>query len=76
MAKPMVWTVEPRADGRWAVQRDGSNRADSLHDGKQTAVSRGVELGRRHRGQLRIKGHNGRIEDERIYGDDPRRFRG
>jgi len=76
MAKRMVWSIEPRADGRWAVQRDGSKRASSLHDGKQAAVSRGVELGTRYRGQLRIKGQNGRIQDERTYGNDPRRSKG
>jgi hypothetical protein len=76
MAKRMVWSVEPRPDGRWAVQRDGSKRADSLHDGKQTAVTRGVELGKRHRGQLRVKGQDGRLQDERTYGDDPRSSKG
>ena len=29
--KPQV-TVEPRPDGRWAVQTDTAQRADSLHD--------------------------------------------
>jgi hypothetical protein len=71
MAKRMTWTVEPRDDGRWAVQRDGSKRADSVHDDKQAAVARGAELGRRHRGQLRVKGEDGRIQDERTYGRDP-----
>ena len=28
--KPQV-AVEPRADGRWAVQTNGTQRADSLH---------------------------------------------
>jgi len=53
----MTWSVEPRHDGGWAVQRDVSKRADSLHNGKPAAISRGVELGTRHRGQLRIQGH-------------------
>ena len=70
MAKRMTWTVEPRPDGRWAVQRDGSRRATSVHDGKDAAVERGAELGRRHNGQLRIKGADGRIQDERTYGWD------
>ena len=76
MAKRMTWSVEPRPDGRWAVQRNGTQRADSLHARKDAAVARGVELGTRHHGQLHIKGANGRIEDERTYGGDPRRTLG
>ena len=41
--KPQV-AVEPRSDGRWAVQTDGTARADSLHDRKTEAVARGREL--------------------------------
>src|SRR5688500_16419030 len=37
--KPQV-AVEPRPDGRWAVQTDGTQRADSLHDRKSDAVTR------------------------------------
>jgi hypothetical protein len=76
MAKRMVWSVEPRPNGRWAVQRDGTRRADSLHDGKQAAIRRGIELGRRNCGQLRVKGRNGRVQDERTYGGDPRSVAG
>jgi hypothetical protein len=71
MAKRMTWTVEPRPDGRWAVQRDGTTRAASRHDRKAAAVARGRELGRRHQGQLRVKGADGRIQDETTYGRDP-----
>jgi hypothetical protein len=39
-----VWDVEPRGDDGWAVQREGTDRADSLHMAKDTAIARGVEL--------------------------------
>jgi hypothetical protein len=71
MAKLPVWDVEPRPKGRWAVQREGTTRASSLHDRKVDAVARGVDLGRRYQGELRIKGKNGQIQDERTYGRDP-----
>jgi len=71
MAKRFVWSVEPRPDGGWAVQRDGTKRADSLHQRKDDAVARGVDLGTRNRGQLRIKGKDGRIQHEHTYGRDP-----
>src|SRR4030095_7112991 len=41
--KPPV-TVEPRPDGRRAVQTGGTKRADSLHERKVRAVQRGREL--------------------------------
>lgn len=71
MAKRMTWDVEPRPEGGWAVQREGTKRADSLHSTKAAAVARGIELGRRHRGQVRIKGADGKIQDEHTYGRDP-----
>jgi hypothetical protein len=71
MAKLPVSDVEPRPKGRWAVQREGTKRASSLHDNKAQAVARGVDLGRRYQGELRIKGRNGQIQDERTYGRDP-----
>jgi hypothetical protein len=72
----MTWTVEPRPDGKWAVQRDGSKRADSLHTKKDAAVRRGADLGNRNNGQLRVKDRDGKIQDERTYSNDPRRTRG
>jgi hypothetical protein len=65
-----VWDVEPRTEG-WAVQREGTDRADSLHDTKDDAMDRGVELAKAANGQLRIKGRDGQIQDERTYTNDP-----
>ena len=66
-----VWDVEPRDDGTWAVQREGSKRAESLQKGKDAAMKRSADLGKRHGGQVRIKGQDGRIQDERTYTRDP-----
>ena len=76
--KRMVWDVEPRPNGRWAVQRGGTTRADSLHDRKSEAIARARELGQNAtpHGQVRVKNHRGRIETEWTYGKDPRRTRG
>src|SRR5690242_10164660 len=41
--KPQA-SVEPRANSRWAVQTDGTRRADSLHDTKSAPIKRGREL--------------------------------
>jgi hypothetical protein len=65
-----VWDVEPRDEG-WAVQREATSQADSLHETKNDAMSRGVELAKAASGQLRIKGRDGQIQDEHTYGNDP-----
>ena len=64
MADREVWDVVPRPEG-WAVQHEGTSRADSVHETKAAATDRGVELAKSAGGQLRIKGRDGRIQDER-----------
>jgi len=73
--KPHV-TVEPRPDGRWAAQTDKTQRADSLHDRKSDAVSRGRELAANKRTELVIKDDRGRIIGKDSHGNDPRRIKG
>jgi len=73
--RPQV-AVEPRPDGRWAVQTDGTQRADSLHQRKADAMRRGRELAEHKRTELVIKGANGRIVGKDSHGNDPRRIPG
>ena len=73
--KPQV-AVEPRSDGRWAVQTDGTQRADSLHDRKSEAITRGRELAGNKQAELVIKNEAGRIAGKDSRGDDPRRIKG
>jgi hypothetical protein len=74
MANRQTRSVEPRGDGRRAVQREGARRAKSLHPRTAAAMARGLEPSTRHEVQLLIKGASGRIQ--RTYGNDPRRFPG
>jgi hypothetical protein len=74
MRKPQV-AVEPRKTG-WAVQTDGTSRADSLHELKANAVARGRELAENKRTELVIKNENGRIAEKASHGNDPRRSKG
>jgi hypothetical protein len=69
MPERQIWDVEPRREG-WAVQREGTSQADSLHEKQDDAIKRGADLARRAGGQLRIKGRDGQIRDERTYEDD------
>lgn len=68
--KPQV-SVEPRPDGRWAVQTDKTQRADSLHGRKADAERRGKELAKNKKTELVVKDHRGRIERKDSFGNDP-----
>jgi hypothetical protein len=73
--KPQV-SVEPRADDRWAVQTDGTQRAHSLHDKRSDAVARSRELAGNKGSELAIKSETGRIVGKDSRGNDPRRIKG
>jgi len=73
--KPHI-VVEPRPDGRWARQKNGTARAASLHSTQAAAerVARGQA--KRERTELVVKGRDGRIERRDSYGNDPRSGKG
>ncbi|WP_437626007.1 DUF2188 domain-containing protein [Sorangium sp. So ce1151] len=72
--------VNPSPKG-WRVEERGAKRADSVHERKSDAVERAVEKGHAihdagENVQVTIKRTNGTIQEERTYGDDPRRTKG
>jgi hypothetical protein len=74
MAAKANITVEPRPNGQWAVQRDGSQRASSLHATQKQAESAARSMARRSKAELVVKGRDGRIQRRDSYGNDsPRR---
>lgn len=73
--KPQV-AVEPRDGGRWAVQTDGTQRADSLHDRKSDAVARARQLAENKQTELVIKNEGGKIAAKNSHGNDPRVSKG
>jgi hypothetical protein len=58
-----TWFVTRRGRG-WVVQRQDATAADSLHEHRDDAIARGIDLSRRARGTLRVKDERGRIEEE------------
>ena len=76
MARNPQVAVEPRARGRWAVQTDGTQRADSLHDRKSDAVTRARELAANKQTELVIKNEGGKIVAKNSHGNDPRKTKG
>jgi len=65
--------VEPRPDGRWARQRNGTKRAASLHDTQAEAEAAARAQAKRWHAELVIKGANGQILRRDSYGGDPAR---
>jgi hypothetical protein len=62
--------VTPR-DGRWAVERDGGQRASSLHDTQAQAETAGRATARREKVEFFLHGRNGQIRERDSYGNDP-----
>jgi hypothetical protein len=57
--------------GQWAVQREGNNRASSLHDTQSEAIQSGRQIAQREELELFIHRPNGQIRDRDSYGNDP-----
>ena len=68
--------MEPRSDGRWAVQKDGTQRASKLFERKTDAVARARAQATRERVELVVKDERGRIQSKQSHGHDPRSIRG
>jgi hypothetical protein len=64
--------VEPRPDGRWARQKNGTSRAASLHDTQAAAEQAARAQAKRERTELVIKSRDGRIQRRDSFGNDPR----
>ena len=62
--------VVPHNDG-WAVRKEGSKRASSVHDTQKDAITSARLSAIKSRGELVIHGRNGRIRDKDSYGNDP-----
>jgi hypothetical protein len=73
--KPQV-SVEPRPDGRWAVQTDGTQRAYRVKDGKSEATSIARQVARNKSTELVIKNESVRIVAKDSYGNDSRNVKG
>lgn len=69
MAKRDIHVV-PHPDG-WAVRREGSNRASSVHETKSEAMDAARCTARRERLELVPHGRDGRILNPDSYGNDP-----
>jgi len=70
MSKKEDIHVVPHHDG-WAVRREGSDRASSIHDTKAKAMAAARTMGRKDHVEVVSHGRDGRIQDSDSYGNDP-----
>jgi hemerythrin superfamily protein len=71
-----VFHVTPASGGGWRAEKEGTQRAVAIGDRKDEVVQKARDRARSQKGRLVIHGRNGRIQEERRYGPDPRRSRG
>jgi Uncharacterized protein conserved in bacteria (DUF2188) len=69
MAKKNVHVI-PHGD-KWAVKREGNQRAFSLHDTQKQAESEGKEAARKDEVEFFLHNRQGRIRERDSYGNDP-----
>ena len=74
-SRPQV-SVEPRPDGRWAVQTDGTERAYRVYDSKSSAIKTARSVAGNKGAELAIKSESGRVVSKDSHGRDPRRIKG
>jgi hypothetical protein len=78
MSKHVVYHVVPDKDeGVWKVRREGAERAANIHDVKSDALEKARELAPNNDlSQVKIHGRDGKILEERTYGQDPEKYPG
>jgi uncharacterized protein DUF2188 len=74
--KKPVHVVYRAATKQWAVEREGSKRASSLHDKQKQAEQQGRKTAKNNRTELIIHSQQGQIRARDSYGSDPRSSKG
>ena len=64
--------VEPRPDGRWARQKNGTQRAASLHDTQAAAENVACTQAQRERAEVVVKRSRRKLQPRDSFGADPR----
>jgi uncharacterized protein (TIGR02271 family) len=71
MANKSSVHVEPRESG-WAVVREGSARATSVHPTQAEAAKEGRDIARRDKTEFFLHAQNGQIREHNSYEEEPR----
>lgn len=70
MAKNKPVHVTPRGD-KWAVKREGSSRASSLHATQKEAEQKGRQTARKEKTEFFLHNKQGQVRQRDSYGNDP-----
>jgi Uncharacterized protein conserved in bacteria (DUF2188) len=63
-----IYTIGPDPKGGWVSKAKGAARAVAKGENKAAVVKRTIEIAKNQpKAQVRIKGQNGRIQQERTY---------
>jgi hypothetical protein len=62
--------VVPHGDS-WAVKREGSDRASSVHPTQAAAEQAGRQIARADKTEFNLHGRDGRVGAKYSYGNDP-----
>lgn len=78
MSKRTVFHVaHDKRDDSWKVKKEGSERASSAHGTKAEASQTAFERGRKTpNSQVKVHGMDGKIQEERTYGNNPEKYPG
>jgi hypothetical protein len=68
--------VEPRPNGRWAVQTNGTQRAVRVFDTQSAAITDARTRARNRGAELVVKDQQGRIQSRDSHGQDDRSIKG
>lgn len=72
MKRNKYWVVWSSDIQKWKVTKTGQSRALKRFDIKSNAINYGVKVSKNNKpSQLFIKNKDGKIAEERTYGDDP-----
>jgi hypothetical protein len=71
MSKNRNYLTSPRGDGCWAVKKEGSNKASSIHDTQADAWKEARRLARGSGVEALLQGKDGKIRARNSYGNDP-----
>lgn len=69
MSKKSVHVVKS-GDG-WAVKKEGTSRAASVHRKQDTAWKAGIKVAKKEGGEAYLHGRDGRIRERNSYSKDP-----
>lgn len=64
------------SQGKWAVKKEGTAKAASVHKTKDAAVKSAQKVAKQGGSELYVHGQDGRIRERNSYGSDPRPTKG